>query len=57
MKRVAWVVVALVLIGGAFTAKEIYPTQKWWMRAGYVWLWDTTNRITGNDFPTPDRFK
>ena len=48
--------VVLVLLS-AWTARQIYPSQKWWMRAGYVWLWNTSNWLRGDDMPLPDRFK
>ena len=57
MKRWIWLAVVLVLCGGSLTAYQIYPSQKWWMRAAYVKGFEWANWITGNDFPPPDRFK
>lgn len=57
MKRVAWLLTAALLLGGALTAVKIYPSQKWWMRIGYVYLWDTSNWLRGDTLPVPDRFK
>ncbi len=57
MKRLAWLLVTVLLLGGALTAYQTYPHHKWWMRAGYVKGWAILNTITGNDFPVPDRFK
>ena len=57
MKRWGWLLAALILIVSSVTAYQTYPSQKWWMRAGYVKLFQVANWITGNDFPPPDRFK
>ena len=57
MKRLGWLLVAVLLFAGSLTAYQIYPSQKWWMRAGYVKGFQVLNWLTGNDFTPPDRFK
>lgn len=57
MKRLVWLLVAGSLVLEAGIAYREYPHAKPWMRAGYLWLWQGANRITGHDFPPPDRFQ